>query len=492
MKKNVVITNLFWKFAERCGAQFVQFVVSVILARILMPEVYGTIALVLVFSRILQVFVDSGMGNALIQKKDADDLDFSSVFYFNAFLCIVIYGFMYAAAPYIAMFYEDSSLTAIIRVMSLTIVVSGLKNVQQAYVSRTLQFKRFFYATLCGTGISAVVGIAMALGGMGVWALVAQHLTNLIVDTIILWWTVKWRPKRMFSLQRLKGLYAYGWKIFISSLLDTGYNNLRQMIIGKLYSAAELAYYDKGKHFPNLIITNVNTSINSVLLPVMANEQDNTVRVKNMTRRAIKISSYVISPLMMGLAFTAKPIVSLILTDKWLPCVPFLQVFCVTYMFYPVQAANLNAIKALGRSDLFLKLEIIKKIIGLVVLVISMPYGVMAMTYSLLFSSLINQVVNAWPNQKLLRYGYREQLKDIVPSMALSVCMGIAVSFVGVFAISDMVMLVIQIGLGAVIYIGGSMLLRMDSFVFLYTTMKEFLMKNKKDTGHSQDIRDGK
>lgn len=479
MKKSIVVTNLFWRFAERCGAQLVQFIVSVILARILMPEVYGTITLVLVFTRILQVFVDSGFGNALIQKKEADDLDFSSVFYFNTVICVVIYFFMYCMAPYISGFYGDASLIAIIRVLCLTIVVSGLKNVQQAYVSRTLQFKKFFYATLIGTVISAIIGVGMALCGMGVWALVAQNLTNLIIDTIVLWCTVKWKPKRIFSWQRLKELYSYGWKLFLSSLLDTGYNNLRQMIIGKLYSSADLAYYDKGKQFPNLIITNVNASINSVLLPVMSKEQDNRENIKNMTRKAIKTSSYIMAPLMMGLAFTARPIVSLILTDKWLPCIPFLRIFCITYMFYPIHTANLNAIKALGRSDLFLKLEIIKKVIGLIILAVSMQYGVMAMAYSLLLGSLTGQIINSWPNRKLLRYGYLEQLKDIMPNILLAVLMGICVSFVNYLGFSHIITLLIQVCLGTVIYIGASALLKLEIFLFLYESLKEILGKKK-------------
>lgn len=473
MKKNVVLVNLFWKFAERCGAQLVQFIVSVILARILLPEVYGTVTLVLVFTRLLQVFVDSGFGNALIQKKDADELDFSSVFYFNIVACSLMYVGMYLVAPYIAMFYEDMSLIPIIRVMSLSIVVSGLKNVQQAYVSRTLQFKRFFYATLCGTISSGVVGVFMALHGAGVWALVGQHLTSLLVDTVVLWWTVKWRPKWIFSLERLKRLYSYGWKIFLSSLIDVGYNDLRQLIIGKLYSTSDLAFYEKGKQFPHLIINNVNASISSVLFPVMANAQDNPQKVKEMTRKAIKTSSYIMSPLMMGLAFTAETVVSLVLTDKWLFCVPFMRIFCITYMFYPIHTANLNAVKALGRSDLFLKLEIIKKGVGLIILLISMPYGVMAMAYSLLISSFTSQIINSWPNKKLLDYGYSEQLKDILPSIFLAAFMGICVFVIRWLALSDIVTLVLQVCFGGLLYIGLSALFKMEIFRLLIDGVKK-------------------
>lgn len=361
---NSTLSNFLWRFAERCGAQLVSFIVSIVLARILAPEDYGTIALVTVFTAILQVFVDSGLGTALIQKKDADDLDFSSVFYFNFVICLILYAGMFAAAPYIAIFYEDATLTPVIRVLSLTIVISGVKGIQQAYVSRNMLFKRFFFSTIGGTILSAFLGIGLAYTGFGVWALVAQQLSNTAIDTLILWITVKWRPKKKFSWKRLKDLLAFGWKLLVSSLLDTAYNNLRNLIIGKMYSSSDLAFYNQGDKFPKVIVTNINTSIDSVLLPTMSNVQDDRDRVKQMTRRAIKTSTYVMAPLMMGLAFCAEPIVKIVLTDKWLPCVPFLRVFCITYMFWPVHTANLNAINAMGRSDWFLRLEIIKKNYG--------------------------------------------------------------------------------------------------------------------------------
>ena len=323
------VKNFIWRFAERCGAQGVSFIVSIVLARLLEPSVYGTIALVTVFTTILQVFVDSGLGTALIQKKDADDLDFSSVFYFNFTVCLILYLGMFISAPYIAKFYGDETLVPVIRVISLTLVISGVKNIQQAYVSRNMLFKRFFFSTIGGTIASAFVGIFMAYIGMGVWALVAQQLSNATIDTIILWVTVKWKPKRMFSWKRLKELLSYGWKLLVSALLETVYNNLRNLVIGKLYSSADLAYYNQGDKFPKLIVTNINTSIDSVLLPTMASSQDDSARVKNMTRRAIKTSTYIMAPLMIGLAFCSNTIVELVLTEKWLPCVPFLQIFCI-------------------------------------------------------------------------------------------------------------------------------------------------------------------
>ncbi len=477
--KNKVISNFIWRFAERCGAQGVTFIVSIVLARLLDPEIYGTVALVTVFTTIMQVFVDSGMGNALIQKKNADDLDFSSVFYFNITVCSVLYLIMFLSAPWIAAFYQMPDLTPVIRVLSLTLIISGVKNIQQAYVSKNLLFKRFFFATLGGTIGAAIVGIVMAYLGFGVWALVAQMLFNTAMDTLILWITVKWRPKKMFSFERLKGLFSFGWKLLVSSLLDTVYNDLRSLIIGKMYTSGDLAQYNQGEKFPKLIVTNINNSIDSVLLPTMSSEQDNLERVKIMTRRAIKTSTYVMMPFMAGLAVCAETIVRLILTEKWLPCVPFLRIFCFSYAFYPIHTANLNAIKSLGRSDLFLKLEIIKKIVGLISIFISMWFGVLAMAYSMLIISVISQVINSWPNKKLLNYSYLTQLRDITPQIALSLAMGGIVYCIQFLHLNPVLTLILQVFTGVVIYISGSKYLHIDSFEYLLKTILDILHRKK-------------
>lgn len=475
VESNNVLKNFIWRFAERCGAQLVTFIVSIVLARILAPEDYGKIALITVFTTILQVFVDSGLGTALIQKKNADELDFSSVFYFNFVVCIILYIGMFLAAPFIAQFYNDLSLTPIIRVISLTIIISGVKGIQQSYVSKNMLFKRFFYSTLGGTVFSAALGIGMAWAGAGVWAIVAQQLSNTAIDTLILWITVKWRPKKMFSWKRLKSLLSFGWKMLVSSLLETVYTNIRSLIIGKMYSSSDLAFYNQGDKLPNVIVNNINTSIDSVLLPTLSKEQDDKERVKNMTRRAIKVSTYIMSPLMMGLAFCATPIVEIVLTEKWLPCVPFLQIFCITYMFFPIHTANLNAIKAMGRSDLFLKLEIAKKIIGTVLLVSTMWFGVRVMAYSLLVSTLTSMIINSWPNKVLLNYDFKEQMLDIFPSIVLSVFMGWIVSFIRLLEFSSYITLLIQVPLGAIIYLMGSKLLHLDSFEYLLQIVKSFV-----------------
>lgn len=471
-KKSAVLSSMIWRFSERCGAQAVRFVVELVLARILMPEDYGTVALITVFITVLQVFVDSGLGNALIQKKNADDLDFSTVFYTNVMFCTILYGIVFVGAPWISGFYGRPEMIPYIRVLGLTVLISGVKNVQQAYVSRNMLFKRFFFATLGGTIVAAVVGIAMAYGGYSVWALVAQQVVNLTIDTAILWLTVRWRPRLAFSLERLKGLFSFGWKLLVSALLETIYNNFRQLVVGKMYSSSDLAFYNQGEKFPKFIISNVNTSIDSVLLPAMSSVQDEREHVRQMTRRSITTSVYVMAPLMMGLAFTAEPLVRLVLTEKWLPCVPFMRIFCITYIFYPIHTANLNAIKALGRSDLFLKLEIIKKIMGLAVLFSTMWFGVMVMAYSLLFTSVCSQIINSWPNRKLLNYSYASQIRDILPGILLAVFMGFVITPVAWLGFPDAATLAVQVTLGAVVYIAGSAVLGLEEFRYLWGMLR--------------------
>ncbi|QTE67399.1 lipopolysaccharide biosynthesis protein [Clostridiales bacterium] len=484
--KSKVVSGLVWRFAERIGAQGVSLIVSIVLARLLEPNVYGTIALVTVFTTLLNVFIDSGLGSALIQKKEADDLDFSSVFYFNVVICLVLYLIMFLASPAIAQFYNNLSLVPIIRVLCLTVVVSGIKNIQQAYVARTMQFKRFFFATLGGTIGAAIIGIYMAYKGYGVWALVAQQLFNITMDTIILWITVKWRPKKMFSFDRLKGLLSYGWKLLASALIDTGYKELRQLIIGKMYTSEDLAFYNRGRQFPSLIMDNVNTSINSVLFPTMSQVQDNKGRVKDITRIAIKNGMYIMAPLMIGMAVCAEPIVRLVLTDKWLDCVPYMRIFCITFMLYPIHTANLNAIKAMGRSDIFLKLENIKKAIGLLLLFSTMWFGVMAMAYSLLVSAFLGLVINSWPNRKLQNYTLKEQVKDVLPNISLATVMGLCVYLLTFLGLSDFLTLLIQVLLGIIIYIAGSKILKIQSYDYLMEMIKHNFHK-KKELAIDQD-----
>lgn len=475
--KQKVLSSLIWKFGERISAQAVTFIVSIILARLLEPSHYGAIAVVNVFIALANVFVSEGFSTSLIQKKDADRLDFSSVFYVNILLSVILYLIIYFCAPYIAYFYNMSVLCPALRVLGLRLFVGAINGVQYAYVAKNMLFKKFFWSTLFGAIFSGIVGVVLAYKGFGIWALIAQYITNTTVGTLVLWFTVRWRPIFAFSLKRLSSLFSYGWKMLVSSFLDTGYKELRTFVIGKMYSSSDLAYYTKGKSFPDLVITNINASIQNVLFPAMSSQQDDKSALKSMVRRSICLSSYVVLPLMIGLALIAEPFVKILLTDKWLFCVPYLQISCLTLAFFPIHATNLQAIKAIGRSDLFLKLEIIKKTIGLVLLFISMRYGVFAIAFSMLISTVLSSYVNAFPNKKLLGYKYLEQIKDMFLGIIPLCSMSIAVICIGLLPINNYVLITLQVLTGAAVYITVSAVTRNESFTYLVDIIKGFIKK---------------
>ena len=474
-QKNSLLSNLSWKFAERISAQLVTMIVSIILARMLEPSHYGIISIVTIFITFANVFVSDGLGSALIQKKDADALDFSSVLWVNVLFSIVLYFILYFVAPYIAAFYGEGYeiLTPVLRILSFRLILSAINSVQQAYVSKKMIFYKFFWATLGGTVASAIVGIWMAYNNYGVWALVAQYLTNTTVDTVILGISLRKKPLFRISLQRLKILLKFGVHVLSTSLIITGYQELRALIIGKVYSSADLAYYDKGKQFPNLLITNVNSSIGSVLFPKLANEQDDILKVKNITRNSIRFSSLLLSPLMMGLAAVSTPFVVVVLTEKWLPCVPLLQWFCIIYLFQPIHTANMQAIKAMGRGDILLKLEITKKIIELITIGATMFISVKAMVVGLAVITTVFTFFNAYPNIKLLNYTIKEQLLDILPSIVMSLIMFIIVNFVGMFDIDNFLKLCLQVSVGIVVYLILCVISKNKEFKYLMDFIKK-------------------
>jgi O-antigen/teichoic acid export membrane protein len=478
-ERKEVIFSLFWKLMERGGTQGIQFIVQVILARVLLPEDYGIIALVVIFTSIAGVFVQSGLNTALIQKKDVDEADFSSVFYLSLFITCLIYIVLFLAAPFIAVFYGEPQITSVFRVLSIALFFDAFNSIQNALVARNLQFKKLFFSSTGAILISGTVGIYMAYAGCGVWALVGQQITNQLMVTLILWFTINWRPRLLFSGERVKALFSFGWKLLVSALIDTVYRDLRSLIIGKMYNPAMLGFYNRGQQFPQLLITNINGSIQSVMLPILSSQQDNKHRVKDMMRRAIVTTSFFIFPMMVGLAITAEPIIKLLLTDKWLPCVPFLQIFCASYALWPIHTANLQAINALGRSDIFLKLEIIKKIIGLSILAVTVFYGVYAIALGQVFSGIISTFINAYPNKELLHYSYKEQWIDIMPSLLLSLVMGAVVYIFKWLELSAPITLIIQVCVGIIVYMVMAWLFKLQCFRYLLLTGKDIFISRK-------------
>jgi O-antigen/teichoic acid export membrane protein len=480
--KTSVITSLLWKFLERIGTQGVQFIVAIVLARLLSPADFGLIALVTVFVTIANVFVQSGLNTALIQKKNADNLDFSTVFYSCLALAIILYMGLFFGAPIIAKFYNNQvELIPVIRVLGLVLPLGALNSIQEAYVARNMMFKKLFYRSIGAIIPAGIIGVVCAYLGFGIWSLVAQQLSNALLICVIMWFTVKWRPSLSFSFERWKGLFSFGWKLLCSALLDTFYRNIRDLVIGKLFTPADLGFYNRGDQFPKIIIANINSSIQSVLLPSLSTVQDDRARLKSLARRSIKTSSFLILPLMTGLAAIAKPLTLVVLGEKWLPAVPFIQICCFSYAFWPIHTTNLSAINAVGRSDVFLKLEIIKKCYGLAVLALAIwlfrsPIGI---AMSAAITAPLGSFVNAYPNKKLLNYGFIEQMKDFVPSLLLSLVMGVIVYFGGdimtdSLGVSPILLLIVSVVVGLLLYLGLAKILRFECLDYLIKTLKEF------------------
>ena len=480
--KNQVVSGMLWKFGEHAGVQIFSFIVSIILARMLAPEAFGLISLVTVFITLADVFVNSGFGNALIQKAGADELDFSSVFYFSIVTSILFYVIIYLCAPAIANFFGNETLTAVIRIMAIRLLPAGISTVQSAYVRKHMLFRKLFFVTLAGTISSAAIAIFLAFNGYGVWVLVVHYVGSSIINLLLLWFIVRWRPKLMFSWQRMKGLFDYGWKLLVGSLVSAVYNELCSLVIGKMYSAADLAYYTKGRNFPNIIVNNVESSIAAVLFPAITKKQDDLEQVRKMTRRSIRTSAYITIPAMAGLAVVARPLVLLLLTETWIEAVPYLQIACFSCALMPMQSANLQAIKAIGRTDITLKLEIIKRALSLVVLFLVMNHGVMAIALSTIITSPIISIINAAPNQKLLNYKYLQQLQDIAPFVGMSAIMAAVIYPLNWLPLPSIVMLAIQALLGIVVYWGLSIIFKVESYTYIKTTIRDFISKGKNQT----------
>lgn len=470
MEKNLkskVLSSLIWKFLERGGTQGIQFILQLFLARLLTPDDYGKISLIVIFINIAGVFIDSGFNTALIQQKEIEEEDISSAFYTSLVVSITMYIILYFIAPIIANFYKIQELILIVRVLSLSLIIGVFNSIQGAIVSRRMEFKNFFFSNLGAIIISGTVGVILAYKGFGVWALVYQQIISQIVIFIILYLKVKWKPKLLFSIKKVKKLFSYGSKLLCSSLIDTIYRNMIGLTIGRVYSSTMLAYYNRGETFPNLIVGNLNGSIQAVIFPALASIQHDKERVKELMRRAITTSSFIVFPAMFGLMTIAEPMIKLILTDKWLPCVPYLRAFCLAYALWPIHTANLQAINAIGRSDIFLKLEIVKKVVGISILLITSRYSPYAMALGTVFTGIIGSFVNSYPNKKLLNYSYIEQMKDIFPSFVLSIIMGILAYSISLLKFSDLLTIAIQVLLGGVSYIGLSYLFKLECFMYL-------------------------
>ena len=467
--RNKVMKSLFWVYLENISAQLVTFVVSIVLARLLLPSDYGLIALVTVFINVANVFVSASFNMSLVQKKDADRLDYNTLFWFNCVLSAVLYIVLFFFAPLIANYYENELLTAVIRVLSLSIPLSAYNSIQVAYVNSRMTFRKSFVATSSGAILSGIIGIIMAYKGAGLWALVTQRVVNIFLNTIFLSLIVDWKPAFEFSWKRFQSLFRFGWKILVTGLMFTGYSELRSLVIGKRYSADDLAYYNRGFQFPQFIASNIDTTITRVMLPTFSKSQDNVEQLALMTRRAAKTSAYIMTPILFGLAVVGENVVHLLLTDKWLPCVPFLQIMCIVWWLQPTQSCSIQAINAIGRSDVYLKIEIISKLIGLSLLVGAVI--VFDTPIAIAFSMLIGQVLAVFIYgsfvQKHVGYKLIEQIKDIFIPALMGAVMALGVYCVGRLIENGFVVLFIQVVVGGLIYIVLSHVLKIEEYKYL-------------------------
>lgn len=472
------VNGMVWKFFEKIGAQMMQLIIQVVLARLLLPEEYGLVGLLTIFISISDVFILQGLTTALIQKKNADDMDFSSVFFANIFMSLILYGVLFALAPVIASFYNQPSLINITRVLSLNIIIGAFPAVHNAILSRELDFRKSFFRNIANVLTQGIVGITLACLGWGAWSMVFSKVSGTLIGAIVLWLTVKWAPKRMFNLRRVRSLFSYSSKVLGTNLLNTIFNNMHALIIGKYYSPIEVGYYQRGQQIPQTIMTSLDGSMTEVLYPAFSKTQNDLVFLKAALRKSINVSMFVVLPILVGLLVVAKPLTLVLLTEKWLPSVPFMQFSCIICMFWPLSHRS-HALNAIGKSDVTFKLSLIGKGITLLSIFIFLPFGIYALMIGTIMASFISMWITSLVIRKHIGYTIKEMAIDILPSLCLAVTMGAIVFCVQFIGLADIWQLLIQVPLGALIYIVGAKAFKMESFEYIWNLAKSFLKKRK-------------
>lgn len=477
--KKSVVENISWKLFERGASLGVTLVVNIVLARLLEPSDFGLSAIVNVFVTISTIFISSGLGSALVQKKDADELDFSSIFWLNLSISAILYFMLFAVAPWIAEFYNYPQLKPMLRVLGFRLLFAAINSIQSAYISKNMMFRYYFFSTLSGKIGSGVIGIIMALMGFGVWALIGQSLSIIIFETCILWVKVKWRPKKIFSWERCKPLYSFAWKIMFMSFIEVISDQVRNLFIGKKYSSEELAYYNKGSLIPNNVITNIASSLSAVLFPVLSNFQNVREKSLSLCRRWVGVFTYFAFPILTGLIVVARPLITVLLTEKWLPSTPFLQLACGVYAAWTIEVPIRETIKSLGHANICLKMQIIKTVFSLIVLVFVMDLGVIMIAFSALFCSIFNVVVSAYFGNKYVEYTPLMLFQDIVPTLLISLLMGVCVYILSYLELQSIIILVIQMIVGFLIYIGASIITKNKNFIYCKELINNSLRKKQ-------------
>lgn len=471
--KNKTVTGFFWQLSQKVLCQVVSFGISVVLARLLLPSDYGVIAICSMFLVLTGIFIGGGLGTALVQKKNADDIDFCTVFYSGLVLSIVVYLAVFFAAPYIAIFFKNEQITAVIRVLALAMPIGTLSGVQNAFVSKQMIFKKFFYSSLIGTIASGAVGLGMALTGFGVWALVGQNLVSTITNTLVLFCIIDWHPKLIFSYERFRQLFSFGWKMAVVNILTTFFYQLKGYVIGYKYSPAQLAYYNRGEGLPGILYNNINGTISDVLFPALSQLQDDKEALKRALSRAMRISSFFLIPALFGLAAISDKLVIIIFSEKWAPSIPFMQVICMISCSDILGMANYQAIKAVGRADTLLKMEFLKRPAMFAILIVTMFISPLAIAVGQLVYSILAFVVNAYPNRKYIGYPIWQQMKDVGKNFLISLAMAIVVYLLGTLGLNMYVSVVLQVATGALLYYVMSRTLNKEDYGYVMNFVKE-------------------
>lgn len=454
--KNKTKKGLAWSMIERFATQGVQFLFGIILARLLSPDDYGIIAMPLVFLAIAQCIIDSGFSTALIRKPELTEDDLSTAFYFNIGVGILCYAVLFFTSPLIAVFYHTPILSSLLKVTALAVLFNPLCAVQQAILTRKIDFKTQAIVSLSGAILSGIVGLSMAYNGFGVWSLVFQQVGGYLIRTILLWILGKWKPKRKWSWESFHYLWGFGSKMLGSGLLDTIYNNIYPIVIGKYFSAQDLGNYTRAQQFSSLPSSNVTGVLQRVTFPVLSSIQNEDERLAKNYRKILKLSAFLVFPMMLMLSAIANPLVRILLTDKWIGCVILLQIVCFQMMWYPIHAINLNLLTVKGRSDLFFRLEIFKKIMGVCIMFITIPHGIIWMVSGGIVSSMLSLIINTYYTGKLINVGYFKQMGDLLPIFGVSFIMWLIVHAIISLSSNLYCQLVLGISLGAIVYLIGA------------------------------------
>lgn len=450
--KNKAVKGVFWSSIERFSVQGIQFLVMIIMARLLTPKDYGLVGMLTIFIAIAQSLIDSGFSQALIRKQNRSETDNSTVFYFNIAVGFLLYLIFFAIAPWVADFYETPELCTLMRVISLSVIFNSLAVVQRALLTVNINFKTQAKASLSAAIVSGIIGISMAYYGFSYWSIAAQQLVNLGLNTLLLWVFTKWRPKAVYSWKSFKELFAFGSKLLASGLLDVVYRNMYLLVIGKVFSVSSLGYYTRAHQFAEFPSSNLTGIMQRVTYPVLCQIQNDDQRLAQIYRRFLRVSAFIIFPLLVGLSAVAEPFVIILLKEQWLFAAILLQIICFSMMWYPIHAINLNLLQVKGRSDLFLKLEIIKKTIAVIVLCITIPMGLIAMCIGQICTSLISLIINTYYTRKLINVGAIKQIRDLMPTLLLSLSMWVIVYYSISFISGTIYKLLVGILIGIIYY----------------------------------------